>query len=167
MRRNSSSNWLCAGPRLGTATVAFLDSNVMVVLLALVKTAKTLYWRNWSPYHWRIYIGRCPAHGPLRIQILSFWHTKFSKCNRFGSPRPPYEVHAPLREILDPPLLMKDSRLFHYTGVILPKRYLLSYKPGKTCLGWMQSVICSLEIVSTWLGSLRFCLWYNHLRATA
>ena len=29
---------------------------------------------------------------------------RFSKCNRLESPRPPYEVHAPLREILDPPL---------------------------------------------------------------
>ena len=26
---------------------------------------------------------------PLEVQILSFWHTKFSKCNHLGSPRPP------------------------------------------------------------------------------
>ena len=45
----------------------------------------------------------CPAHAPLplRVQILSFWHTKFSKCTRLGSPRPP---PPPPREILDPPL---------------------------------------------------------------
>ena len=40
----------------------------------------------------------CPAHAPLKVQILSFRHTKFSKRNHLGSPRP-------LREILDPPLL--------------------------------------------------------------
>ena len=28
-------------------------------------------------------------HAPLRIQILSFYHTKFSKRNRLRSPRPP------------------------------------------------------------------------------
>ena len=53
---------------------------------------------------WWIYIDRCPAHAPLRVQILSFWHTKFLKRNRLGSPCSPYEVHAPLWEILDPPL---------------------------------------------------------------
>ena len=32
----------------------------------------------------------------LRVQILSFQHTKFSKCNHLGSPCPPYEVQAPM-----------------------------------------------------------------------
>ena len=32
---------------------------------------------------------------PLRVQILSFQHTKFSNRNCLGSPHPPYEVHAP------------------------------------------------------------------------
>ena len=42
---------------------------------------------------------------PPRVQILLFRHTKFMKCNRLGSQRPPhYEVHVPPREILDPPL---------------------------------------------------------------
>ena len=59
--------------------------------------------------HWRIYLGvACPAHAPPpsppRVQILSFRHTKFLKRNHLGSPRPSYEVHAPLQEILDPPL---------------------------------------------------------------
>ena len=32
--------------------------------------------------------GRARCMPPLRIQILSFRHTKFSKCNRLRSPRP-------------------------------------------------------------------------------
>ena len=40
----------------------------------------------------------------LRVQNLSFWHTKFSKCNCLGSPRPPTRSMPPLQEILDPPL---------------------------------------------------------------
>ena len=39
---------------------------------------------------------------PLRVQILSFWHTKFSKHSCLGSWHPPYKVGAPLWEILDP-----------------------------------------------------------------
>ena len=39
--------------------------------------------------------GACPAHAPPRVPILSFLHTKFPKRNHLGSPRPPYEVHAP------------------------------------------------------------------------
>ena len=39
--------------------------------------------------------GVCPTHAPLRVQILSFQHTKYLKCNCLGSPHPPlYEVHA-------------------------------------------------------------------------
>ena len=41
---------------------------------------------------------------PLRVQILSFRHTQFSKLNCLRSQCPPYELDAPLREILDPPL---------------------------------------------------------------
>ena len=55
--------------------------------------------------HWWIQ-GPHPAHAPLRDPILSFRHTNFTKHSCLGSPRPPYEVHAPLREILDPPLLL-------------------------------------------------------------
>ena len=36
--------------------------------------------------------GACPHP---RVQILSFQYTKFSKCNRFGSRCPPYEVDVP------------------------------------------------------------------------
>ena len=32
--------------------------------------------------------GACLAHAPLRVHILSFRHTKFSKCNCLGSLRP-------------------------------------------------------------------------------
>ena len=41
---------------------------------------------------------------PLRVQILSFWHTKFSKHNRLGSSPPPPRGPRPPWEILDPPL---------------------------------------------------------------
>ena len=56
--------------------------------------------RSWPCSDFGLFIGgfrggRAPAHAPLRVQILSFWHTKFAKCNCLGSPRPPYEVHAP------------------------------------------------------------------------
>ena len=44
-------------------------------------------------------------HPPLRAQILSFWHTKFSKRNCLGSLCPPP------REILDPPLVAIYSHL--------------------------------------------------------
>ena len=50
---------------------------------------------------------------PLRVQILSFRHIKFLKRNRLGSPRLPYEVNAPLREILDPPLLIVARKCIH------------------------------------------------------
>ena len=41
--------------------------------------------------------GAHPAHAPPppRDPILSFWHTNFMKRSCLGSPRPPYEVHAP------------------------------------------------------------------------
>ena len=43
--------------------------------------------------HWRIK-GACPAHfpppAPTRVQILSFRHTKFSKCDRLGSKCPKF-----------------------------------------------------------------------------
>ena len=55
--------------------------------------------------HWRIQVGAPPAHAPPRVQILSFWHTNFSKGNCLGSWRPPPRGRRPLREILDPPLL--------------------------------------------------------------
>ena len=35
------------------------------------------------------------AHAPIQVQILSFWHTNFSKRSHLGSWRPPYEVGAP------------------------------------------------------------------------
>ena len=57
-------------------------------------------------YHWRIQ-GGAASMCPLRVEILSFQHTNFTKRSRLGSWCPPYEVGAPLREILDPPLNMK------------------------------------------------------------
>ena len=42
---------------------------------------------------------------PLRVQILSFWHAKFSKRSHLRGPRPHLRgSRPPLREILDPPL---------------------------------------------------------------
>ena len=43
---------------------------------------------------------------PLQVQILSFWHTNFSKCSHLRSWCLPYEVGTPLREILDLLLIM-------------------------------------------------------------
>ena len=54
-------------------------------------------------------LGDVPGSHPLRVQILTFQHTKFSKCDRLGSLRPPNEVEAPLQEILDPPLVFSDK----------------------------------------------------------
>ena len=48
--------------------------------------------------------GACPAHVPLRVQILLFQHTKFSKHNCLRSQRPPTRSTPPW-EILDPPLI--------------------------------------------------------------
>ena len=45
--------------------------------------------------------GGAAGARPLRVQILSFWHTHFSKRSRLGSWRTPCEVGAPPREILD------------------------------------------------------------------
>ena len=45
---------------------------------------------------------------PLPDPILSFSHTFSPKSASFGGP-PPQRVHAPLREILDPPLLFFNS----------------------------------------------------------
>ena len=39
--------------------------------------------------------GGVPGARPLRVQILSFRHTKFSKCNRLGSQRPPTRSTPP------------------------------------------------------------------------
>ena len=39
--------------------------------------------------------GCCQCMSPLWVQILSFWHTNFSKCSCLGSWHPPYEVSAP------------------------------------------------------------------------
>ena len=54
--------------------------------------------------------GRTRRTPPLRVPILSFWHTNFTKHSCVGSWRSPYEVGAPLREILDPPLQSKYCR---------------------------------------------------------
>ena len=69
------------------------QSSFQYILLLLVFITTNCFNSFQDILHWRIYIGRCPAHAPLRVQILSFWHMKFSKRNCLGSPRP----HPPTR----------------------------------------------------------------------
>ena len=61
--------------------------------------------------------GGVPGARPPRVQILSFQHTKFSKLNRLGSPRPlPPRGPRPLGEIMDPPL--------HHVSSCVPQIFL-------------------------------------------
>ena len=39
--------------------------------------------------------GAPGAHPPLRVQILTFWHAKFSKRSRLGGPQPPLRGPRP------------------------------------------------------------------------
>ena len=66
-------------------------------------------------------LGGVPGARPLRVQILSFRHTKFSKSNCLRSQCPPYEVHAALygkswirhcNVQSTPPNLTKSTRIF-------------------------------------------------------
>ena len=65
-------------------------------------------------HQWRIYIDSCPVHAPPKGPD-SFILTKFSKCNRLGSPRPPppRDPRSPLWEILDPPLSYNFNTFKH------------------------------------------------------
>ena len=45
--------------------------------------------------------GRHRHVPPPRVEILSFWHTNFTKRSRLGSWHPPMRLAPPLREILD------------------------------------------------------------------
>ena len=59
-----------------------------------------IYWnapQNHSSGGSRGATGMCP----LWVQILSFWHTNFSKHSRLGSWHPPMRLVLPLWEILD------------------------------------------------------------------
>ena len=59
-------------------------------------------------------LGGRARRAPLRVPILSFWHTKFLKRNCLGSPHPLLRAPCPpLREILDPPLAL------YYWNVLL------------------------------------------------
>ena len=69
--------------------------------------------------------GGAPDARPLWVQILSFWHAKFLKRSRLGDARaPPYEVHAPLREILDPPLI--SNSINHQWSLIQVWSFIIS-----------------------------------------
>ena len=56
--------------------------------------------------------GRTRQAPPLRDPIFSFRHTNFTKqpCWEFA---PPYKVGAPIREILDPPLIVYKVRFLN------------------------------------------------------
>ena len=65
------------------------------------------FWGKFDYFtHWRIQ-GAPPAAPPPKVQILSFWHKKFSKHSCLGSWHPsPLRGRRPLLEILDPPLFL-------------------------------------------------------------
>ena len=64
-------------------------------------------------------LGGVPGARPaLWDPILSFLHTFLSKSAHIGGPRPQW-VHAPLREILDPPLAMEDRIDGHFPSLLL------------------------------------------------
>ena len=54
---------------------------------------------------WRIQ-GAPLARAPLQVQILSFWHTNFSKRSRLGSWHPPTRLAPPYGKSLDPLLII-------------------------------------------------------------
>ena len=84
------------------------------------------------------------ARPPQRVQILSFWHRKFSKSNRLGSPRP-YEVHAPLLEILDPPLI-KSQKYAKTDSFIQPS----------------QTALATHHLEKPWLLNMTECSYLFH-----
>ena len=67
----------------------FVD-HVRNVHIHLVSTEvkNTKCFTNWVILQWWIQ-GALPARAPLRVQILSFWHTNFLKRSRLGSWHPP------------------------------------------------------------------------------
>ena len=82
------------------------------------------------------------AHAALRVQILLFQHTKFSKCNRLRSPHGPRPL---LREILDPPLnattinlvIIKPAGVAEWMARQLDLREVPSSGPGNIeCRPW-------------------------------
>ena len=52
------------------------------------------------------------ARAPLRVPILSFWHKNFRNVTASGVHTPSYEVHAPLREILDLSLQSNGNNVY-------------------------------------------------------
>ena len=70
-----------------------LTFSIMRVQTGIIELRPHLLYLNpLAVLHWRMPGARPSPH--LGVQILSFWHTKFSKRNHLRSP-PPYEVHAP------------------------------------------------------------------------
>ena len=99
----------------------------------------------WILLHWRIYIGNCPVHAPLRVQILSFWHTKFSKRNRLRSPHPPTRS--------TPPTGIPGSATEFNIQLVCDNSYRKSIQDSfklhiLTCM-WITGQIGSIECVDT------------------
>ena len=65
-------------------TVPFSSLLVITCSCANVEIWHTSFRKQWRSkgLHWRA------PPPPIRVHILSFWHTKFSKCNRLRSRRP-------------------------------------------------------------------------------
>ena len=85
---SSPELFLCnrRGPSSGTSPPTFLEPLLFLFGIPWIAT-----------FHGTV-THLCTKPGtrpPLRDPILSFWHTNFTKRSRLGSPRPPYEVHAP------------------------------------------------------------------------
>ena len=77
-----------------------LSTDSMLLQLSVTQSDHSItQWSTFPCLNWIIYIGgsrgRARRAPPLRVQILSFWHAKFSKHSRLGGPQPPYEVHGP------------------------------------------------------------------------
>ena len=73
--------------------------------------------------------GAPGARPPPRVQILLFWHAKFSKCSRLGGPRPPPT------EILDPPL-RSIQEYFHVTPSFFQPDQVTRPRVKKTVVNW-------------------------------
>ena len=96
-----------------------------------------------SNEHWQIQGGAAGVRPLLRVPILSFWHTNFTKCRHFGSWHPLLQGWCPLlREILDPPLMN-----------IMNKETYIQFGRDFICVVWFGMfpvVSCHHQSASAW-----------------
>ena len=76
------------------STVPFVEGLHLRKHTATGATHHLPMWRTSQCRHWQIQ-GVPPACAPLRVQILSFWHTNFRNVAASGVGTPPYEVGPP------------------------------------------------------------------------